>query len=66
MDSNGIFDWKLNNIKCKKVDPNLELGVQMEDKIYLIGKDKMLKVYNKCDEDLYDYDLKIKIPASAP
>jgi hypothetical protein len=32
----------------------------------LIGKDKTLKHYPKCEEDLYDFDLKIKTPGNNP
>lgn len=60
------FDWKQNNLKCRKVDHNLEQGYQHNDKLYLIGKDKLIKQYNKCEDDLYDFDLKIKTPPNNP
>lgn len=66
LNQNKEFDWKLNLIKCRKVDPSLDLGVQTEDTLILLGKDKQLKVYPKCEEDLYDYDLRIKTPGSTP
>jgi len=66
LSENKEYDWKLNQIKCRKVDPHLELGYQHEDKIFLIGKDKTLKHYPKCEEDLYDFDLKVKTPGNNP
>ena len=66
LSENKENDWKLKQIKCRKVDPHLELGYQHKDKIFLIGNDKTLKHYPKCEEDLYDFDLKVKTPGNNP